>query len=94
MGIGKNLGNLIENTSAFQVEYPHSDIHEGAIDTAAGRPVHHWRHHHHQASGWPIATTPSERRRVNQRKAFLWPITESANDQGKKIKILTKLILV
>jgi hypothetical protein len=45
-------------------------------------------------SGWPIATTPSERRRVNQQKAFLWPITESANDQGKKIKILTKLTLV
>ncbi|MFN9944300.1 MAG: hypothetical protein ACK56I_33005, partial [bacterium] len=56
--------------------------------------MNHWRHHHHQASGWPIATTPSERRRVNQQKAFLWQITESANDQGKKNKILTKLALV
>jgi hypothetical protein len=26
--------------------------------------------------------------------AFLWQITESVNDQGKKIKILTKLVLV
>jgi len=25
---------------------------------------------------------------------FLWQITESANDQGKKNKILTKLVLV
>jgi hypothetical protein len=40
--------------------------------------------------GWPITTTTSERRRVNQQKAFLWPITESANDQGKKIKIFDK----
>jgi hypothetical protein len=92
--IGENLGNLIETQVLSKWKYPHSDIHEGAIDTAAGRPVHHWRHHHHQASGWPIASTTSERRRVNHQKAFLWPITESANDQGKKIKILTKLTLV
>ncbi len=24
-------------------------------------------------------------------KSFLWPITESANDQGKKIKIFDKI---
>jgi hypothetical protein len=95
LGIGKNLGNLRKTQElSMWILSTYSDIHEGAINTAAGWPGHHWRHHHHQASGWPIKTTTSERRRVNQQKAFLWPITESANDQGKKIKILTKLTLV
>jgi len=48
--IGETFRKFNRNPSAFQVEKcPHSDIHEGAIDTAAGRPAHHWRHHHHQA---------------------------------------------
>ncbi len=69
--IGEKFRKFNRNPSAFQVEKcPHSDIHEGAISTAAGRPVHHWQHHHHQASGRPIATTPSKRRRVNQQKCF------------------------
>jgi hypothetical protein len=83
--LAKLLGNLIETQELSKWTIStHSDNHEGAINTAAGRPVHHWRRHHHQASGWPMATTTSERRRVNQQKAFLWPITESAKDQGKK----------
>ena len=46
-------------------------------------------------SGWLITTTPSERKRVNRQKpAFLWQITGSAKDQGKKDKLLTKLVLV
>jgi len=46
-------------------------------------------------SGWPITTTPSERKRVNRQKpAFIWQITGSAKDQGKKDKLLTKLVLV
>ena len=46
-------------------------------------------------SGWLITTTPSERKRVNRQKpAFIWQITGSAKDQGKKDKLLTKLVLV
>jgi hypothetical protein len=41
-------------------------------------------------SGWPITTTPSERKRVNHQKpAFIWQITGSAKDQGKKDKLST-----
>jgi len=74
---------------------PHSDIHEGAINTAAGRPEQHWRHQHHQAERVAHQNyTIREEAGQSTKNAFLWQITESANDQGKKNKILTKLVLV
>ena len=48
--IGETFRKFNRNPSAFQSgKFPHSDIHEGAINTAAGQPVQHWRHQHHQA---------------------------------------------
>ena len=68
-----------------------------------------WRSHQHRSrsASTSLATSPSSSKRVAHRNytiweeagqstknAFLWQITESANDQGKKNKILTYLALV
>ena len=94
--MAKFLGNLIETQVLSKwILSTYSDIHEGAINTAAGRPVHHWRHHHHQAERVAHRNyTIREEAGQSTKNAFLWQITESANDQGKKNKLLTKLTLV
>ncbi len=92
--IGKNLGNLIET----QV------LSKWNLSTLG----YSWRSHQYRSrsASTPLATSPSSSKREAHRnytireeagqstKSFLWPIAESANDQGKKNKVLTKLTLV
>ncbi len=94
--IGETFRKFNRNPRAFQVENFHTRIFmkEPSTPQQVGQHITGDITIIKQ-SGWPIATTPSERRRVNQQKMlFLWQITESANDQGKKNRVLTKLALV
>ena len=89
--IGETFRKFNRNPSAFQVENFHTRIfmkepskpqQVGQYNTGDITII--------KQSGWPITTTPSERKRVNHQKpAFIWQITGSAKDQGKKDKLST-----